>query len=98
MLKIYFFRFFFIFLIAVLILEFIKKLDNISSNINLFKWLPFLLIFFGLCNLRTDSFHDKFLNFLRTPMLNHSSKSGKFFNTYSIIDKYFFSVNPSVRL
>mgnify|MGYP001380432587 CR=1 FL=1 len=29
---------------------FIKKLHNISSNISLFKKLPFFLIFFGSCN------------------------------------------------
>ena len=53
-----FFLFFLFFFIFFLILEFIKKVDNISSNISLSKKYPFFFILFGLCSSNIDFFHD----------------------------------------
>ena len=42
-----------------LIFELVNNVANISSKINLFKKLPFFFTFLGLCNSRTEFFHER---------------------------------------
>ena len=65
---------------------------------SLFKKGPFLSEFNGLCSSNSESFQEILLNFFKIILLCHSLRFGIFLRTLFIILRYFFSVNPSVRL